>query len=224
VAGLPAGLARRVVRSWLTGNGIAAPTAAHVERVLRAAGRSPGVTLVLPGRRVQRRGEALVCEVGPDPVIAAVCASIVPGGAVDGPTWRLAMSEARDWTSGESPRRDAYEAVFDAEALAGPLEVRTLRPGDRIHVPAVGTRKLQDVLVDRKVPRPRRAGLPVLTAGAVVVWVPGVVRSSAARVGEGTRRVIEVRLVTDDKLALPLTKPRGNFAGREERSERGRIE
>jgi hypothetical protein len=56
------------------------------------------------------------------------------------------------------------------------------------------------------------------------VWVPGVVRSSAARVGDATRQVLEARLVSHDKLALPLTKPCGTLAERVERTERGRIE
>jgi tRNA(Ile)-lysidine synthase len=102
--------------------------------------------------------------------------------------------------------------------------VRLPRRGDRVHVPRVGTRKLHDVLVDRKVPRERRAALPVLTAGDVLLWVPGVVRSSAARVGDTTRWVYEARLLHDDKIALPLTKPCGNLAEREERTERGSIE
>jgi tRNA(Ile)-lysidine synthase len=62
-----------------------------------------------------------------------------------------------------------------------------------VHVPHVGTRKLQDVFIDRKVPRESRAGLPVLASGAAVVWVPAVVRSSVARVGEQTLRVLTVR-------------------------------
>jgi tRNA(Ile)-lysidine synthase len=36
-----------------------------------------------------------------------------------------------------------------------------------------GSRKLQDLLVDAKVPAEERAHLPVLVVGNEVVWVPG---------------------------------------------------
>jgi tRNA(Ile)-lysidine synthase len=225
VARLPPALARRVVRIWLGGHGLDAPAAGHVERVLRAAARAPMGGIALPGpRRVLREGDDLVCRAGCHASAVDFWAAIAPGGVVQGPTWSLEMSVEREWGAGESARRGAEATVLDAEALAGPLEVRVPRRGDRVHVPRVGTRKLQDVLVDRKVPRERRAVLPVLTAGDVIVWVPGVVRSSAARVGSGTRRILEARLLSHDKIALPLAKPCGSLNERGARPERGSIE
>lgn len=51
------------------------------------------------------------------------------------------------------------------------LEVRTRRPGDRL----VGRRKkVQDLLVDAKVPRRERDGWPLVVCGDEVVCVPGV--------------------------------------------------
>lgn len=53
------------------------------------------------------------------------------------------------------------------------LEVRTRRPGDRV-VLRVGTKKLQDVMVDAGVPRPLRPLLPIVCLGDRVLWVPGL--------------------------------------------------
>lgn len=55
----------------------------------------------------------------------------------------------------------------------GAVEFRTRRPGDRIQL-AGGSRKLADLLIDRKVPRDRRDSLRVLAAGSQVLWVEGV--------------------------------------------------
>jgi tRNA(Ile)-lysidine synthase len=68
--------------------------------------------------------------------------------------------------------RDRLRMVLPASTPA--LEVRPRRPGDRV-VTAVGTQRLQDVLVDAGVPRPIRDLWPVVAADARVVWVPGLV-------------------------------------------------
>jgi len=82
-------------------------------------------------------------------------------------------------------------ALFDADALPGGLVLRSPAPGDRVRLLAGGTRKLQDVLVDAKVPRETRALLPVLAAGAEILWVPGLARGAGAPVGPATTRVVE---------------------------------
>jgi tRNA(Ile)-lysidine synthase len=51
------------------------------------------------------------------------------------------------------------------------LAVRTRRPGDRL---AGRSKKVQDLLVDAKVPRSERDGWPLVVAGDEVVAVPGV--------------------------------------------------
>ncbi|HEY3369105.1 MAG TPA: tRNA lysidine(34) synthetase TilS [Symbiobacteriaceae bacterium] len=78
--------------------------------------------------------------------------------------------EAR--TTGEP--RGPLEAAFDMQLLPGPLAVRLRRPGDRIWPVGVnGSKKLQDILVDAKVPRPLRDRIPLLVSGSDVVWVIG---------------------------------------------------
>jgi tRNA(Ile)-lysidine synthase len=51
------------------------------------------------------------------------------------------------------------------------LEVRVFRPGDRL---AGRSKKVQDLLVDAKVPRAERSEWPLVVSGAEVVAVPGV--------------------------------------------------
>jgi len=56
------------------------------------------------------------------------------------------------------------------DSLGGqPLTLRHVRAGDRAR-----RGKLQDVLVNAKVPRPERARLPVLARGERVMWIPGL--------------------------------------------------
>ncbi len=70
------------------------------------------------------------------------------------------------------------------EFAAGPLTVRSRRPGDRIRL-AAGTRKVHDVLVDAKVPRTERDTIPLLCdAEGRVRWIVGV-RADPAIVRRG---------------------------------------
>ena len=81
------------------------------------------------------------------------------------------------------------DGTLDLDALATPLEVRPWRPGDRMRPLGLGgSRSLQDLFTDRKVPRARRPRLPVVTSQGEIAWVPGVATGERFRVREGTRR------------------------------------
>ncbi len=67
------------------------------------------------------------------------------------------------------------------------LEVRGRRPGDRL---AGRRKKVQDLLVDAKVPSAQRAGWPVVARGNEVVAVPGVAEAPG---WEGVVRARETR-------------------------------
>ena len=88
-----------------------------------------------------------------------------------------------------------WSAVFDLAALDGRrLAVRSPKPGDRVRPLGLGgTKKLQDVFVDAKVPRAERSEWPVVTVGGIVAWLPGLVRGEEALVGGRSRRLLVVR-------------------------------
>jgi len=70
-----------------------------------------------------------------------------------------------------------YPAVctINVDALGGkPLMVRSRQPGDRLQPYGMkGTKKIQDIFVDAKVPEHTRDGVPLLVCGDEVVWIPG---------------------------------------------------
>lgn len=73
-------------------------------------------------------------------------------------------------------------ATLDADALGAELVVRTWREGDRIRPLGMqGTKTLQDLFTDRKVPRSLRHQLPIVAAGDRVAWVAGVAVSEDFR-------------------------------------------
>jgi len=102
------------------------------------------------------------------------------------------------------PRRaglDPMEALFDAAALTGDLTVRNFHPGDRIAPQGLrGTRKVQDVFVDRKLPRERRARWPIVLAGGEIIWIPAMARSRHALVTPETRKIQYLRAIPTAQL------------------------
>lgn len=90
--------------------------------------------------------------------------------------------------------------------LALPLQpgdrvtVRNRRPGDRLHpLGASGSRRLKEVLIDRRIPRSQRDRLPLLCVpepGGTerIAWVPGVTIDQRFRItGEAAAWVAEVQ-------------------------------
>ena len=79
------------------------------------------------------------------------------------------------------------DVTVSAPALRGPLKVRGWRDGDRMRpIGLGGSKSLQDLFTDRKVPRALRRSLPVVEAPTGIVWVAGVAldESFAAEGGE----------------------------------------
>ena len=98
----------------------------------------------------------------------------------------------------EYPPRDATEATIQARAIVQPLSVRTRRPGDRLRpLGAPGHRKLQDLFVDRKIPRAGRDRVPIVVdAAGRIVWVAGVTIADEYRVTTPSGGVVVLKLNT----------------------------
>jgi tRNA(Ile)-lysidine synthase len=75
-------------------------------------------------------------------------------------------------------------AVLQASSVTLPLKVRSRLPGDRLRsLGAPGHRKLQDVFVDRKIPRHKRDLVPIVVdATGRIIWVGGVTVAEECRV------------------------------------------
>jgi tRNA(Ile)-lysidine synthase len=90
-----------------------------------------------------------------------------------------------DWEVDARPGAPGDVSVA-AEALGGEALVRCWREGDRMRpVGLGGTKTLQDLFTDRKVPRALRRTLPVVEAGGEIVWVAGVALDERFAAAEG---------------------------------------
>jgi tRNA(Ile)-lysidine synthase len=63
------------------------------------------------------------------------------------------------------------------------VTVRNRRPGDRLHpLGSSGSRKLKEILVDRRVPPAARERIPLLCVEGRIAWVPGVTIDQSFRI------------------------------------------
>jgi len=208
LAELPLALARRVVRQALARTEDAHFHGFdHVEQVLALASPVGDRSAAdLPGVRVERIGAGVVLyKRGPrfgQPAPGFRYELPVPGRVtvpecgcrIEAKTRKPSANQAAAITAlGVDPDT----AVIDAAAAAGGLAVRSRRPGDSIRpLGLTGRKKLQDVLVDRKVPRQQRDQLPlVVDADDRILWIGGHVVAEDACVTASTRSVVVLKLI-----------------------------
>ncbi len=177
-------LRRRVLRLWLQQAGVSGDGLdfESIERISALAERTRGgVVLTLTGEyRVTRGADALrVGRLTPPPEAPATrCRLRVPGVTVLpalGVRVRVMLAPGivrdRDTRPGELPARASLSKAAWRRRV---LTVRIACPGDRMRpFGMTGSKKLQDILVDAKIPRGARAVLPVIDCGGRIVWLPG---------------------------------------------------
>jgi tRNA(Ile)-lysidine synthase len=83
------------------------------------------------------------------------------------------------------------ETYVDAECITGALEVRGPKCGDRLRpFGSPGSRKLQDILVDMRVPAAARSGLALVVCGERILWVCGLLAAEEGRITRETKSLV----------------------------------
>jgi tRNA(Ile)-lysidine synthase len=194
VRALPAAIRRRTLRLWLSRmRGPLGLGWTHAHAIERQLGETESASISVPGGTARVEGGLLSWTPRVPVPRTPFCVTMHLGTriALADLGWELAIGEAVERSDALSLPSDTSTAVFDADALPRPVVVRSVQPGDRIRpLGLAGTLKLQDLLVNRKIPRSVRAMQPVLTGGGEVLWVPGLSRSRHATVERGTRHVV----------------------------------
>jgi tRNA(Ile)-lysidine synthase len=199
LCGLPAGLRSRVLRlavGKLRGSlaGLSMGHLCDLER-LAVTGRT-GAVLHLPfAVRAERGYNHLVLSYGP--ADAEICADWQARLAVPGAVELPGGGVLQATTSAPPPRLPRGEpcvAFLDAAKLGGRLLVRWWRDGDRVApVGMTGSKKLQDVFTDKKVPRRERRKVPiVLDEDRGIAWVGGLCVARSVCVCATTRSCVRL--------------------------------
>ena len=98
----------------------------------------------------------------------------------------------------EKVPRGMYTKWFDYDKIGTLPEFRTRREGDRIILDTDGTAKtLARYMLDEKIPAGLRGRMVLPFCGQDVLWIPGRRISAAFRIGEDTKRVLELTCVPE---------------------------
>ena len=216
LASVPVSLARRVIREAIEEAG-GRPTAADIEAVARLAAPGGAGRVTLHRVSAETLGDVIRLGQPPDGLLGvfayplavpgslripetgdAIHASLIPGapeatGPDTGGNGRGASELAALLRGGAEAGSSL--ALLQADSLRLPLTVRSRRPGDRLHyLGAPGSRKVQDLFVDRKVPVALRDRVPlVVDREGRIVWVAGLAIAHECRVTTPTGGMVKLK-------------------------------
>jgi tRNA(Ile)-lysidine synthase len=190
-AALPEALRGRAVRQLY--RGLVGSTRGlerrHVEDVLSLR---EGGAVCLPRRVTARRGPdgVYLKLTRPEPALRHWSAEVaVPGRTFVAPAGveiTATMARAPDELRG----RGQAEVWLDERFAASRLEVRAWREGDRVRPAGLdGSKKLQDIFVDAKVPAAQRRRWPVICEASNILWVQGLALAEGVAASPGARSV-----------------------------------
>lgn len=94
--------------------------------------------------------------------------------------------------------KNMYTKWFDCDRIKGMPMVRTRQPGDYITLADGNTKALRRFMIDEKIPKAMRDGVPLLADGSHVMWVIGYRISSYYKVGPETKEIFQARVMRPD--------------------------
>lgn len=205
LASLPPALGRRVVREWLRAGGVPEDGIrfAAVERIIKLARAGAGRASLGSGReariedgRLSVAASRLKSNSAPWPATVLV----VPGMTeISATGLKVSVKFSRGYEVRREPgpgRRPTVAWLAASKLKRGMnLTIRPWRAGDRYRpMGAPGTAKIHDILIDARVPREQRAGLPVVEYDGEIVWFPGHRVAHAWRVPSPSARSLRIEL------------------------------
>jgi tRNA(Ile)-lysidine synthase len=203
-------LRRRVILAMIQQiTGKAAEKAATWEWVLAVESilTETGTILTLPGaiRVTVQGGELVFLRVPPQPRPESTPIPVLVPGMTFAESYGLALNSVVTFDARE-PFRERKSlkievAADESDAVSSALELRALKPGERIHPLGFSnhSRLVRDILAEAKVPVERRGVFPVVARADTgeILWVIGICQTEATRITSATRRRIRFEAVFD---------------------------
>ncbi|MFA5055330.1 MAG: tRNA lysidine(34) synthetase TilS [Dehalococcoidia bacterium] len=184
-------LLRRVVREAL--GDIVDIEAVHIEKMMEALSKPAGKKISLP-RGLKFYVGYDTCLLHKDAVDVCPLSEIkgtrrlkVPGVTLL-PGWRV-----RADIVGHGERASGFTACIDMDAVGKQLTVRCRRPGDRFRPLGMSNaKKLQDFMVDARIPSIWRDRVPLVCSLDGIVWVVGWRIADSVKITDSTKHLLRI--------------------------------
>jgi tRNA(Ile)-lysidine synthase len=170
----------------------------HIEEIMDVLERPAGKQVSLPGGLVfyieynrYLLGMASV-NTCPYPVIGGQYNINIPG-ETELPGWRVEAEIIEPSEKGEGLVDNDFTACLDLEKTGGDLKVRPRKPGDRLQpLGMTETKKLNEFMIDSKIPRSWRGRIPVVLSPQQIVWLVGYRIDDRVKVTQDTKQVLRL--------------------------------
>ncbi len=167
----------------------------HIEAMVDFLSKPAGRTLCLPqgltlsteyGRLVLTSAQTSSC---PLPPLEEVFNIKIPGETVL-PGWQIKADILKEPVGNEN----SFTASFDLDKVGKELTVRRRKPGDRFQPLGMSeTKKLQDFMVDSKIPRSWRDRVPLVCSPEGILWVVGWRVDDRVKVIKTTKNILRLK-------------------------------
>jgi tRNA(Ile)-lysidine synthase len=195
----PLALKRRVLR-WAVEHATGkAPSFGQVEALVAFVAQGTAGVIPVPGGLMELSpdGGVLFSAAERREASAAVWrdwhyALPVPGHVVIAEASGVISARSSDLEGPAPGAGTPWQVRLTRDAVGDQLTVRPWKPGDRVRLPwGIGRKKVQDIFVDRKVPRSERHDIPLVVAGnGQILWVAGYAVAGGAMAGSATKSVV----------------------------------
>ncbi len=187
---------RRVLRRAISETeGLRGIGFAHIEDIIALIKNGKnGDRLVLPRNIRVIKDYALLVITSEEPVRIAEYTLDLPGKAVIVGAGHVVTAEVEEKSVQFGDGK--VSVLLDAEKMKLPLTVRPRKPGDYFYPLGFGRKKkLQDFLVDMKVPRDERDSVPVVVSGEDIAWIAGYRGDERFKVTDQTKKFVRLGIV-----------------------------
>ncbi len=186
--------------------------ARHIEEIMAVLGKPAGKKLNLPGGLVflieykQYRLTKESVALSPFPPISDEFVLTIPGETWL-PGWRVKATiikpeQMKDEDSG-------FTAYLNLDEVGDRVVVRSRQAGDRFQPLGMSQpKKLGEFMIDAKIPRAWRQGVPIVSSPKHILWVVGWRIDDRAKVTENTKQVLclEFQKVADSPTEAPKVR------------------
>lgn len=195
---LPVALKRHLLRAVvekITGN-LKDIETRHIEEIMAAMDKPAGRRIDLPGGLIfsieydrYLLGMETV-DTCPYPVIGSEYCINIPG-KTELPGW---LVEAEIINKRQVPDSvSGFIAYFDMDKVGSELKVRRRKPGDRFQPLGMAeTKKLNEFMIDAKIPRTWRGRIPVVYSPEQILWLAGYRIDDRVKVSGETKKVLRL--------------------------------